>query len=285
MIGMRLLLYIILWFPLAVFPIDSVRAELVLFVDTLPVINPLQPIINEASGIAASVNFPGHLWVQEDSGGPTQLYLIDKKGKVVRTVHIKNAVNRDWEDMVLSGGYIYIGEIGDNAQRSDSYKILKFKEPTPGMDSIDISETIQFVYPDGPHDAEAFLVDPSTKDIFIITKRTLPSKVYKISYPFTKKMQTAVEVARLTYSGAVSAALAPDGRSILVKTYSGIQRYPRRKGQSIVEALTQSPTKVYYRMEPQGEAICFAFDGSGFYTLSEKGFSNNVFLYFYPTPK
>jgi hypothetical protein len=268
-----------------VFGKGSERAEAFLIFDTIPVINPLLPIINEASGIAESVNFPGHLWVQEDSGGPTQLYLLDKKGKTIRTVQIKDAVNRDWEDMVLSGGYIYIGEIGDNAQRSDSYRIMKIKEPASGMDSIEITETIQFVYPDGSHDAEAFLVDPNTKDIFVITKRTLPSIIYKISYPYGKNIQTATEVARLTYSGVVSAALAPDGRSILVKTYSAIQRYPRKKGQSIGEALKQPPTKVYYRMEPQGEAICFALNGSGFYTLSEKGYSNNVFLYFYPVRK
>lgn len=282
---MRVFIFLLLSSPLIVFAKGSERAESLLSSDTLPVMNPLIPLINEASGIAESVNFPGHLWVQEDSGGPTQLYLLDKKGKTIRTVQIKDAVNRDWEDMVLSGGFIYIGEIGDNAQRSDSYRIMKIKEPAPGMDSIEISETIQFVYPDGSHDAEAFLVDPNTKDIFIITKRTLPSIIYKISYPYGKNIQTATEVARLTYSGVVSAALAPDGRSILVKTYSAIQRYPRKKGQSIGDALKQSPTKVYYRMEPQGEAICFALDGSGFYTLSEKGFSNNVFLYFYPARK
>lgn len=282
---MRLFIFLLLLSPLMVLAKGSERAEGFLISDTLPVINPLLPIINEASGIAESVNFPGHLWVQEDSGGPTQLYLLDKKGKTIRTVQIKDAVNRDWEDMVLSGGYIYIGEIGDNAQRSDSYRIMKIKEPAPGMDSIEISETIQFVYPDGSHDAEAFLIDPNTKDIFLITKRTLPSIIYKISYPYAKNIQTATEVARLTYSGVVSAALAPDGRSILVKTYSSIHRYPRKKGQSIGDALKQSPTKIYYRMEPQGEAICFALNGSGFYTLSEKGFSNNVFLYFYPVRK
>lgn len=282
---MRLIFFVLMLSPLISFTKEATCAPLFFSFDTLPVMKPLIPIINEASGIAESVQFPGHLWVQEDSGGPTQLYLIDRSGKTVKTVQIKDAVNRDWEDMVLAGGFIYIGEIGDNAQKAESYRIMKIKEPTKGMDSVPIAETIQFVYPDGSHDAEAFLVDPVTKDIFIISKRTIPSIIYKVSFPYGNKIQTAIEVARLNYSGVVSAALAPNGRSILVKTYSAIKRYPRKSGQSIGDALKQTPTPVYYRMEPQGEAICFALDGSGFYTLSEKGFSNNVFLYFYPVRK
>lgn len=282
---MRMIFFALMLSPLIALSKEPIRDKAILYFDTLPVMKPLIPMINEVSGIAESVQFPGHLWVHEDSGGPTQLYLIDKSGKTVKTVQIKDAVNRDWEDMILAGGFIYIGEIGDNAQKADSYRIMKIKEPAKGMDSVPIEETIQFDYPDGSHDAEAFLVDPVTKDIFIISKRTIPSIVYKVSFPYGKSIQTATEVARLNYSGVVSAALAPNGRSILVKTYSAIKRYPRKSGQSIAEALKQTPTQVYYRMEPQGEAICYALDGSGFYTLSEKGFSSNVFLYFYPVKK
>ena len=242
-------------------------------------------MINETSGIAQSQTIPGHIWVQEDSGSPNALYLIDTDGRTVKMVWIKNAVNRDWEDMVLAGGRIYIGEIGDNLQQSAEYSILHFPEPASSVDTVQSFETIRFVYPDGPHDAEAFLVDPVTKDIYVITKRTSPSIVYKISYPYSSGLQTATEVARLGYAGVVSAALSPDGKSILVKTYSGIQRYARKTGQSISEALKNSPEKVFYRMEPQGEALCFALDGSGFFTLSEKWFSNNVSLYYYPARK
>jgi hypothetical protein len=34
-------------------------------------------------------------------------------------------------------------------------------------------------------------------------------------------------------------------------------------------------------MEPQGEAVSFALDGSGFFTVSEKGFANSVNINFY----
>ncbi len=272
-------------FPFAACSKNATATESYAYFDTLPVVKPLVPLISEASGIADSRNFPGHIWVQEDSGAPNALYLIDREGRTVKMVGIKNAVNRDWEDMVLAGGRIYIGEIGDNAQTAGEYSILHFPEPVAGTDTVNSFETIRFVYPDGPHDAEAFLVDPATKDIYVISKRTNPSIVYKIAFPYNNGLQTATEAARLGYAGVVSAALAPDGRSILVKTYSSVQRYPRKSGQSISDALMQTPEKVYYKMEPQGEAIGFALDGSGFFTLSEKGFSNGVSLYFYPARK
>jgi hypothetical protein len=51
------------------------------------------------------------------------------------------------------------------------------------------------------------------------------------------------------------------------------------------EALKPPPYIVEYKEEPQGEAITFARDGSGFYTLSEKVKGEKTYLYFYPRKK
>ncbi len=76
--------------------------------------------------------------------------------------------------------------------------------------------------------------------------------------------------------------MSTDGKEILVKTYCGINYYQRDAGQTIMQALQTAPKTLPYKIEPQGEAICFNKDNTGFYTLSEKGPGSTVNLYFYP---
>lgn len=251
--------------------------------DSLPISKPVIPLINETSGIADSKINDGFLWVQEDSGNPPDLILTGHDGKVLKKVFIKDVANRDWEDMAISGNEIFIADIGDNNLVYQQYSIYYFPEPSSSIDTIKNAATIVFQYPDGAHDAEAFLVDGDTKDIYIITKRDNAAKIYKISYPYkTGSVNTASLLGSLPYTGVVSAAISPDGKEILVKTYFGINYYKRNAGQSIIQALQTTPKKIPYTIEPQGEAICFNKNNTGFYTLSEKSMSATVNLYFYP---
>ena len=123
-----------------------------------------------------------------------------------------------------------------------------------------------------------FLVDPASKDIYIFSKNDNPSRIYRLAYPYGTT-NTATYVSNLTYSGVVSAALS--GNEIIIKTYSSLYYYKRSSGQSIEQVLQTTPVLLKYTLEPQGEALSFANDGSGFFTLSEKGFASFVNLYFY----
>lgn len=251
-----------------------------LIYDTVPTAHTVTPMIQEASGIADSKANPGYLWVQEDSGTPPELILLAKDGTVKKRIYVKGAENRDWEDMALVGNTIYIGEIGDNNAVHGTYYFYLMEEPLATADTVYNVTKIAFTYPDGNHDAEAFIVDPTTKDIYIISKRDNPSIVYKLSYPY-QPTQVVTKIGTLGYGGVVSAALAPDKNTILVKTYFGLNQFVRPTGKSLGDALLSQPKGISYKIEPQGEAVSFALDGSGFYTLSEKGFSNAVILYFY----
>ena len=244
--------------------------------------------VDEASGIGDSYANPGFLWVELDSGNPPALYLLHHSGGHGRSILLKGATNRDWEDLVVANGpieskkYIYIGEIGDNNLAYSQYSIYRLPEPNPNTDSISDFVKITFKYPDGPHDAEAMLVDGVTKDIFIVTKRDPYSKVYKLSYPQdTAGLNIASFVMDLPYKGVVSAAIASSQNEVLVKTYSSVYYYERKNGESIEQLLKQPYQTLPYQVEAQGEAICFANDNSGFYTLSEKGFLPAVKLNFY----
>ncbi|MCG2616894.1 hypothetical protein LZZ85_21535 [Terrimonas sp. NA20] len=258
--------------------------------ESTPVSHAVKPgKVDEASGIADSKTHPGYLWVEEDSGNPAEIYLLSHTGEYHKKIKIKGATNRDWEDIVLSAGpdpgknYLYLGDIGNNKQTASKYFIYRFPEPALNTDTVHRFDKITYEYPDGGHDAEAFLVDHQTKDIYIITKRDKPSAIYKLPYPqSTTAVNTAQLVGRLGFNGVVSAALSPDGKELLLKTYTGVFYWKRKAGQTIGQVLATEPAQISYQLEPQGEAICFKSDNSGFFTLSEKPkFMKRVNLNFY----
>ena len=257
--------------------------------ETVPKLYDVIPgIIDEASGIGDSYANPGFLWVELDSGNPPALYLLKHDGTLGKTIHLKGANNRDWEDLVVSNGpvsakkYLYVGEIGDNDQVYGQYSIYRMPEPMATADSISDFDKINFVYPDGSHDAEAMLIDPVSNDIYVITKRDQASKVYKIAFPqSTTTMNKASFVMDLPYKGVVSATLSPKQTEILVKTYSSIYYYKKKETESFEHALHQQYQSLAYQVEAQGESICFSNDNTGFFTLSEKAFLPSAKLNFY----
>lgn len=245
--------------------------------------------VDEASGIADSKSHPGFLWVEQDSGNPTDLFLLSYTGTILKKVHGKGMQNRDWEDMATGSGpdvnknYLYIADIGDNNLQYGSYAIYRFEEPANFTDTVVLWDKIIFRYPDGAHDAEAILLDNETKDLYIITKRDVKSKLFKLAYSqYTSDTITAFLITELPFTGVVSAALSSDGKEIIVKTYSTLYYWKRQQGETIPGVLQKPPVTLSYNIEPQGEAICFNKENSGFYTLSERPAQiNTVGLNFY----
>lgn len=242
-----------------------------------PLAKPLIPgILDEASGIADSKLNPGYLWVQQDGGNPNDIALVSYNGTFLKKLNIKTGVNRDWEDMALANGpvagnnYIYLADIGDNGMAFAEYYIYRFAEPGKTLDTVPECDKIIFKYADGPHDADAIMVDNTTKDIYIITKQDAYSAIYKLSFPqSTTTVNMAILSGTLSFNGVTSAAFSPDGKEVLIKTYNDI--YYWKKGEETLElALTKTPVNIPHGLEPQGEAICFKNDNSGFFTLSER---------------
>lgn len=237
----------------------------------------LPGLMDEASGIADCKSMPGNIWVHQDRGNQAQLILLSHSGTIRKRIFISGAHNRDWEDMARASGpvdgrsYIYIAESGDNSSIETTYSIFRFEEPSAATDTVKSFERIVFKYPDGSHDAEAMFVDNTTKDIFIITKRDAVSRLYKLAYPQqTTGTSTAVLAGVFTFSGATGAAASDDGKEILIKTYTSIYYWKKQSSETIETLLAKKPLVLDYETEPQGEALCFTSEGSGFFTLSER---------------
>jgi hypothetical protein len=262
------------------------------FTDTPQEFPVSDPALNEASGIADSKANPGYLWVEQDSGNPPDITLLQKNGTVLKSIHLAGVVNRDWEDIVLSTGptpgkqYLYLAETGDNLLVYPDYAIYRLEEPAAATDTVKQVDKISFFYPDGSHNAEAILVDPGTKDIYIITKTDLKSRVFKLAYPYsTTTINKVEELGSLPYNFVVSATISPSGKEMVLKTYDAIYDYPRTPGEAIMQTLGKKPVNLPYTIEPQGEAIVFDNNDSGYYTISEKALASSVKLYFYKRNK
>lgn len=264
--------------------------------------------LNEASGIAASKLNPGVLWSHNDSGDKSRIFAVSINGQILGKLSLTGIKANDWEDICIGPGpsdsqdYIYIGEIGDNDEKITVKSIIRLKEPKieliDGKYEVETSDfdVIYFKYPDKPLDSEALMIDPITKDLFVVSKRTDFAEVYNIPNPqISSDTLTAVKVATLNigeaktnnmFSRVCASDISKDGSEILIKNYDSIYYYPRHSGQSIAEALSKDFMAVKYTMEPQGEGICFDSDGSGFFTLSEESpLRLQQYLYYYPKHK
>lgn len=252
----------------------------------------------EASGIVVSIANQGYLWTHEDRGNSNEVFLLDAAtGETVSAYELTGIPNRDWEDIEIGPGpevgvnYIYLGEVGDNNRVYRNYKIYRFKEPVFDEEhrgrSISIPneeiEVITFTYPEGlRHDVETLLLDPWTKDLYLVTKRDFFSIIYVLPFPqnSAEPMQ-AIKVGEFSFTRAVGGNISLDGTEMLIKTYDFILHWERNEGENMVDMFLKTPKLAPYNpAEPQGEAICFD-QNKGYYTLSE--FSNAIVpvLYYY----
>jgi hypothetical protein len=252
--------------------------------------------ITEASGLAASRLNKGLFWTHNDSKDANRLFLFDENGRDKGTFFIDKATNRDWEDLEMATinntPYIYVADIGDNDGKHEKKYIYRVKEPKllasskPVSETLKDVETITFKYPDDNRNAEALMIDQKTFDIYIVTKFEDSVHVYTLPFPqSTTQVNTAKFVTKLPMTFVTAGTISLDNQEILIKNTDTIFYWKRKKDESIAAALKRSPTLLPYIKEPQGEAIAFAVDGSGYYTLSEIKKKIKPNLYFYKRQK
>lgn len=240
----------------------------------------INPFMKEASGLAVNSTDPNLLWTHNDLGNRGELFLISLKGETIATIDLDSLSHRDWEDLSIGPGpvdgqsYLYIADIGDNFNMFPRKYIHRIPEPRRNKEgqweSPSQPETITITYPDFQYDAETMLLDPVNKDLYFITKRRANAHIYKLSYPYsTKEIHQLEKVGTLPFFNIVSGDISSDGQEILLKTYFAVYYWKREKGEMVENTLSREPVRLPYIPEAQGEAMCWAPDGKGYYTLSE----------------
>jgi hypothetical protein len=247
----------------------------------------------ELSGLVVGRTNPGVLWVHNDSGDEPFLYAVNTQGDLLATARVTGAQARDWEDIAAGPGpkaglaYLYVGDIGDNAGRYPSVTIYRVKEPRvdPNGRQQEIktepAEAISLVYADGPRDAETLLVDPLTRDLYVISKRELFCRVYRAPYPQSTSQTGRLElVCLLPWAFATGGDVSPDGTRVIVRSMTWGSLWRRDPAQPLWQAFRGKAWALPLAAEPQGEAIGFDPRTLGYYTVSEG--KDPVIYYFAP---
>ena len=238
--------------------------------------------LRESSGVAVSREHAGVLWSHNDSGNDPILYAIDIQGRLLTSFEVENASLRDWEDVSLGPcptplsvqrDCLYLGDIGDNQRRRSSYTIHITPEPDPFLaDSTRVGSmaevrSVDFVYPDEPHDAEAMAV-ASDGDVTIVTKgRNGSVQMFVLTHDVVAR---AIETRRqviIESAGSLpiepafplgrvvtGAAYSPSGGTLAVRTYTEIYLFTKHSDGS----LTPPDAACFLGfIEPGGEAVDF----------------------------
>jgi hypothetical protein len=214
--------------------------------------------------------------VHNDSGDTARVFAVTDGDRV--TVHeVPGAEAIDWEDMAAGpDAQLYVGDIGDNGASRQSVTVYRFPPPDPAKDgpAAEVT-TLKLTYGDGPHNAEALMIDPVDRVLVVVTKADGPAGVY--TAPLDSGGEAVLEQVGevdprsiIGILGQVTGGdISPDGSAVLLRTYGGGLLYRRPEGTPIASAFIEPACKVPAGAELQGEAIAFTGDGGGYLTIGE----------------
>jgi hypothetical protein len=252
-----------------------------------------QPAVTESSGLVASRTSPGTFWTHNDSGDGPFIYAFDNRGDSRGVFRVTGAKNTDWEDIAAGPGpernrsYLYIGDIGDNAEARSEITVYRVAEPSlsPGDKSstkkqpraTETAAAIRLRYPDGKHDAETLLVHPVTGNIYIVTKVVLVNPVvYEATAPFsdgkliTMKRIGEIRVPSLFGGVLTGGSVSPDGRRVALCDYfQGYEMVLPAASKNFDDIWKQRMTGFDVGKRKQGESIAYRLDGNALLATSE----------------
>lgn len=242
----------------------------------------------------ASRRWPGVYWTLNDSGNPPELFAFDEQGNQRGTFRVDGAKNDDWEALQLgpgrNGGFdLFVGDVGDNDFERRDVTIYRLPEPDPGPPNSrppDIrtapAEAFRFTYPNGPRNVEAMLVHPVTAEIVLITKEESGrSEVYRVPSltdsrrPTPLQLVGRLDVSRLGSRGGLvtDASVSPDGRHVVVRTYTSALEYDLADGAGLVSLWGQpAAAPRLFRIDDggNGEGVSYRLDGQSVMSIGER---------------
>ncbi len=227
------------------------------------------PRLAELSGLVADGD---GLWAMADGGRRVQVHRLDPDGCAVRDTRTADIDPVDPEDLARGpDGTLWVGDIGDNGLRRDTVAVIELPADGP-------ARLHRLTYPDGPHDAEALLVDAAGRPIVVVKDagagRCLPHRGPARTASARRRCcgsgrwrcrprtRSAGRSAGLGSRVVTGAAASADGRVVALRSYTDAWLYRVPADGDLVAALTGRPVRVPLPGEPQGEAIAFEPSGT-----------------------
>lgn len=249
--------------------------------------------ITESSGIVASKCQADVFWTHNDSGDGAFIFALDAAGAHLGVWQVKNAKNRDWEDLatIKNGGgecFLYLGDIGDNEREHESLTVYLVKEPTiSAADKIssrkkplttEPADAIKIQYPESRFDAETLLVHPQSGDIYILTKRLRDkAAVYKLSKNYSLDKINRLEkitdfiVPSIPFGFLTGGDISSDGKRVIICDYlAAYEIILPDSAKNFDDIWREKPLIIDLGEREQGEAVCYSADDKSIFATSEK---------------
>ncbi len=234
----------------------------------------VDPTLDELSGLAWA---GGRLWTHNDSSGP-MLVGLSEAGAVVQRVSVEGMVVFDWEDIAARGDHLWLADTGDNLSVRDVVWIHEVPVPVAD-DEVVPRRTFIARWPGGAVDCEAMFADPVSGDVVLMSKVfdgvvTVARLPDPDGEPGVEPVELEV-VATVVFGSdgigsttlVTGADMSPDGRFVVVRTYTSAWVFPRVPGEPWADTFGREPCEAPTGPERQGEAIAWTEDG--LWTVSE----------------
>ena len=212
--------------------------------------------ITESSGLATDP--AGSLyWTVNDSGDRGVAYGIGLDGTVQGTLNFR-AQPRDVEAVAVHEDRLYVADIGDNSGQRDFVRVYYFTNPRANGLTVTY-HAYDFSYPDGPHNAEALLVNESGR-LFVVTKER-EAAIYEAPAKPDREGVNELEKVGSAPSNVTDGTFLPGGERIALLTYSSVEVIDATSYEVVVSAPIPD--------QPQAESLTLSLDQTSLLVGSE----------------
>lgn len=220
--------------------------------------------INEMSGIVKSPGRDNVFWVHNDSGDSARIFAINAEGQNIIPTYsrfsfygevpedgkeewqgfpVLDAKNGDWEDIAVDENYLYLADMGNNANRRRDLAIYLVSEIDPTASTrTAVIQRLPIVYPDQDgfppekrhFDSESLFTFAGK--LYLITKHRSSvletaeagAKLYRLDTQFPDKDNVLTLVdSHAEIMSATGADVSPDGQTLAVLSYSALWFFAR----------------------------------------------------------
>lgn len=253
--------------------------------------------LDEISGVAPSYVNPGALWVILDHGNTNEIYALDETGRTLATIVVDGAENVDWEDIDLvpcdAGTCLVIADTGDNEHVRTDLALLVIEEPLLDGSTEDFTlpaTRYGFTWPLGGEDNESLTHTQDGRFVMVSKRTDATAGVYTLpmfvdgavatSHGQILTVEVVPEGEDQPAAPVTSAAMWPDDRMLLVRTYPGALAFALPDGIDGAEASTRVP--IPSPAIPHVEAVGIDVVLDGFWTMPEADPETGSPIWFVP---
>jgi hypothetical protein len=179
------------------------------------------PDITESSGLVVQGDLA---FTINDSGDSGRVFAVDTtSGDTVGVTHWEDDPT-DVEAIAPAGpGAVWVGDIGDNTETRDAVQVARV--PVGRGDRTVTPTVYDLVYPDGAHNAETLLRDPTTGRLYVATKEVLGGTLYAAPRHLAADAPNRLRPVGPVLPIATDGSFLPDGKHLVVRNYSAATVY------------------------------------------------------------